>query len=76
MDFTAEIAVVTGAASGIGRAVATGLAGNGAVVVAADRDLAGTEETAAAHNRITAMLSVPIAQRWGFSAHTTEKPHR
>jgi 2-hydroxycyclohexanecarboxyl-CoA dehydrogenase len=54
MDFTDEIAVVTGAASGIGRAIATALAGNGAVVVAADRDLAGAEETAT-HDRITAV---------------------
>jgi 2-hydroxycyclohexanecarboxyl-CoA dehydrogenase len=56
MDFTDDIAVVTGAASGIGRAIATALAGNGAVVVAADRDLAGAEETAAAHDRITAVF--------------------
>ncbi len=56
MDFTDEIAVVTGAASGIGRAIAIALAGNGAVVVAADRDLDGAEQTAAAHNRITAVF--------------------
>lgn len=56
MDFTDEIAVVTGAASGIGRAVATALAGNGAMVVAADRDLAGAEQTAAANDRITAVF--------------------
>ncbi len=56
MDFSDEIAVVTGAASGIGRAIASALAGNGAVVVAADRDLAGAEQTAAAHDRITAVF--------------------
>jgi 2-hydroxycyclohexanecarboxyl-CoA dehydrogenase len=55
MDFTDQIAVVTGAASGIGRAIAIALAGNGAVVVAADRDVAGAEQTAAAHDRITAV---------------------
>ncbi len=56
MDFTDQIAVVTGAASGIGRAIAIALAGNGAVVVAADRDLNGAEQTAAAHDRITAVF--------------------
>jgi 2-hydroxycyclohexanecarboxyl-CoA dehydrogenase len=56
MDFTDEIAVVTGAASGIGRAIAIALAGNGAVVVAADRDVSGAEQTAAAHDRITAVF--------------------
>jgi 2-hydroxycyclohexanecarboxyl-CoA dehydrogenase len=38
MDSTDEVAVVTGAASGVGRAIAIALAGNGAAVVAADRD--------------------------------------
>ncbi|MDN3356451.1 SDR family NAD(P)-dependent oxidoreductase [Actinomadura sp. DC4] len=41
------IAVVTGAGSGIGRAVALGLAETGARVVAADLDLAAAEVTAA-----------------------------
>jgi len=56
MDFTDRVAVVTGAGSGIGRAIATALAGNGAVVAAADRDLAGAEQTAAAHDGITAVF--------------------
>jgi 2-hydroxycyclohexanecarboxyl-CoA dehydrogenase len=54
MDYSGEIAVVTGAASGIGRAIALALAGNGAVVVAADLELAGAEVTAAGHEHITA----------------------
>lgn len=43
----ASIAVVTGAASGIGRAVARGLAAEGYVVALADLDLNGAEEAAA-----------------------------
>ncbi len=43
--FTGKIAVVTGAASGIGRAVALALAREGAAVVIADIDRAGGEQT-------------------------------
>lgn len=43
-----RVAVVTGAAGGIGRAVAARLAGEGAHVVAVDRDSAGVHETAEA----------------------------
>jgi rhamnulose-1-phosphate aldolase/alcohol dehydrogenase len=41
-----KIALVTGAASGIGKAIATRLASEGACVVIADRDLAGAEKVA------------------------------
>lgn len=45
--FTAEtVAIVTGAASGIGRATALGLATNGLTVVGADIDTEGLDETA------------------------------
>jgi 3-hydroxybutyrate dehydrogenase len=44
---TDRVAVVTGAASGIGRAIATILAADGATVVVADRDEAGAELAAA-----------------------------
>ncbi|HEU4568551.1 MAG TPA: SDR family oxidoreductase [Marmoricola sp.] len=57
-----QLAVVTGAGSGIGRAIALGLAGEGARVVAADLDLAGAEETAASAGGITAM-QVDISDR-------------
>jgi NAD(P)-dependent dehydrogenase (short-subunit alcohol dehydrogenase family) len=44
--FAGRVAVVTGGASGIGRATATRLASEGARVAVVDRDCAGTEATA------------------------------
>jgi 2-hydroxycyclohexanecarboxyl-CoA dehydrogenase len=52
-EFDGLAAVVTGAASGIGRAVALALARAGARVVAADRDLDGLGTVAAAHGSVT-----------------------
>ena len=46
--FAGKIAMVTGAASGIGRAVALRLGRDGATVIAADRDTAGVIATAEA----------------------------
>lgn len=57
-----ELAVVTGAGSGIGRAIALGLAAEGAQVVAADLDEAGAEQTARSADGITAM-PVDVAER-------------
>ncbi|MFN8525087.1 MAG: SDR family oxidoreductase [Chloroflexota bacterium] len=45
-DLTGLVALVTGAASGLGRAIARGAAAHGARVVLADLDRAGCEETA------------------------------
>ena len=50
MRFAGKIAVVTGAASGIGKATVLKLAGEGAHVFAADIDQAGGEALAAASN--------------------------
>jgi NAD(P)-dependent dehydrogenase (short-subunit alcohol dehydrogenase family) len=47
-DLTGRVAIVTGAASGIGRETANLLAGLGVQVVATDIDLAGVEQTVAA----------------------------
>src|SRR5699024_9710762 len=60
---TTEIAVVTGAGSGIGRAIALRLADGGTRVVAADLDDDGAEATAGRNpDRITAM-PVDISDR-------------
>jgi NAD(P)-dependent dehydrogenase (short-subunit alcohol dehydrogenase family) len=45
MDFKGKVAVVTGAAAGIGRATAIAFAEHGASVALLDRNTAGVEET-------------------------------
>lgn len=51
-----KIVIVTGAASGIGRASAVRLASEGATVICADRNLPGAEETAAGLAGASAVL--------------------
>ncbi len=46
LDYNGTTALVTGAASGIGRALAVALSERGALVICADRNLQGAEETA------------------------------
>ena len=46
MDFSGQVAVVTGAANGIGRATCLAFAARGAKIVAIDRDAAGVEKLA------------------------------
>ncbi|TAM09633.1 MAG: SDR family oxidoreductase [Nevskiaceae bacterium] len=63
MTVDTDIAVVTGAGSGIGRAITLRLAADGARVVAADLNLEAARQTAAEHpGRIVAM-DVDIADR-------------
>jgi NAD(P)-dependent dehydrogenase (short-subunit alcohol dehydrogenase family) len=71
VDLRGRIALVTGAASGIGRACAILLAQNGAAVALADKNLAGAEQArdeivAAAHEAIAIevdVASAPAVQR-------------
>ncbi len=64
-----KVALVTGAASGIGRSTALALAREGAIVLATDRDTAGAERTAAeirASGRmgLAAPLDVTSEENW------------
>jgi NAD(P)-dependent dehydrogenase (short-subunit alcohol dehydrogenase family) len=56
-DFSGEVAVITGAARGIGRVLAASFIAAGCKVVAADRDEAGLLETCAPHG--TSIRPVP-----------------
>jgi 2-hydroxycyclohexanecarboxyl-CoA dehydrogenase len=67
-----RIAVVTGAAQGIGRAIAGRLAAEGAVVVATDVDEAGARETAAALGGRAVGLRTDVTDRTSVDAMVAE----
>jgi NAD(P)-dependent dehydrogenase (short-subunit alcohol dehydrogenase family) len=66
-DFAGRVALVTGAGSGIGAAVASDLAGRGAKVVVADINLEGAQEVV---DRITAAGGTATALRSDASSAT------
>lgn len=61
MDFAGRRILVTGAASGIGRATAIRLASQGGDVVIADRDEAGLQQTASRMERVASILTFDAA---------------
>ena len=63
MDPDRDLAVVTGAGSGIGRAIVLELAGRGVHVVAADLDEAGAATTARQFPDLISAIGVDIADR-------------
>jgi NAD(P)-dependent dehydrogenase (short-subunit alcohol dehydrogenase family) len=58
-----KVAVVTGAGSGIGKAIALGLADRGARVIAADLNLGAAESTAKEQPELITALPVDVAER-------------
>jgi NAD(P)-dependent dehydrogenase (short-subunit alcohol dehydrogenase family) len=68
IDLPGQVAVVTGAASGIGQAVAHALAKAGAQVIALDRDLAGAKAVAAAVQGVARALDVSDEAGWNAVA--------
>ena len=67
-DFRNQVAVITGAASGIGAALAEGFAGEGMRVVAADIDAAGARRTAQRIGGDALGVEVDVAQEASVAA--------
>ena len=71
---TNTIAVVTGVASGIGRAVAVGLARSRTLVAGADIDLEGAKETASLRPGMIASYPVDVADPASVEAFRDRVP--
>jgi NAD(P)-dependent dehydrogenase (short-subunit alcohol dehydrogenase family) len=78
--FEGKVAIVTGGASGIGRALCEELARNGAVVIAADKNLDGASHTAARAaaspgNVVSAALDVSSSEQVLNLVETVARDH-
>ncbi len=67
-DFSGKVAVVTGAARGVGRATVAAFVLAGARVIAADRDAVGLAETCAPHGDAVHAVSADISAATGTLA--------
>lgn len=67
-----RIVIVTGAASGIGKGIATRLAADGATVVVADLDAAKSQETASALGNNSIGVAVDVTDRAKVDAMTSQ----
>ena len=67
-DFHNEVAIVTGAARGVGRAIVSRFADAGARVLAADRDRGGLAETVGAHGDGVVGVTADIRTQDGVDA--------
>jgi NAD(P)-dependent dehydrogenase (short-subunit alcohol dehydrogenase family) len=77
MDFRGAVALVTGAGSGIGRALAVALASRGCRTVATDADLPGAQETAvlveaAGGEALAVALDVTSREQWDHAVAQVE----
>jgi NAD(P)-dependent dehydrogenase (short-subunit alcohol dehydrogenase family) len=73
-DYSGRVAVVTGAARGVGRAIVAAFVEAGARVVAADRDAEGLAETVAAHGDAAVAVQSDIRTAEGAAAIVTAAP--
>ncbi|SMX70085.1 MULTISPECIES: SDR family NAD(P)-dependent oxidoreductase [unclassified Brevibacterium] len=71
-ELDSRIIIVTGAASGIGKGIATRLAADGATIVVADLDAAKSQETASALGNNSIGLAVDVTDRAKVDAMTTQ----
>ena len=69
-DFSGKVAIVTGAARGVGRAIVSQFVKAGANVVGADRDEAGLRETCQPHGNNVRAVVADISTLNGASAIT------
>ena len=67
-DFENSVAVVTGAARGVGREIVNQFVASGARVVAADRDDKGLEETCAPHGERATAIAADVSSETGAAS--------